>query len=97
MSTDVKIIPLVDLNTQLNSYALDFYKHGIVEAIRNDNGLKSGQEYIFLTDFLLILKTIVVSLEQMGGTENDIVYANFKKLEASYNRKCNKAFSAAHF
>lgn len=45
-----------------NAYILDFFKHGDMEALVRDNGIKSGDVWFHLKDFSLILATIVTSL-----------------------------------
>ncbi|KAF9871134.1 DEAD/DEAH box helicase [Colletotrichum karsti] len=45
-----------------NAYILDFFKHGDMEALVRDNGIKRGDVWFHLKDFSLILATIVTSL-----------------------------------
>ncbi|GLV41143.1 Mtr4 helicase [Carabus blaptoides fortunei] len=98
MCTEVKTIPVIDLKRNLNGYALDFFRHGIVEAIRNDNGLKQGAEFALIKDFILLIKTIVVALEEMEvKDENDVVIGHFKKLSDKYNVLFCKAFDLSGF
>lgn len=98
MCTEVKTIPVIDLNRKLNGYALDFYRHGIIEAIRKDNGLKQGAEFTLIKDFYLLIKTIVVSLEEMKvKDENDVVLGHFKKLSDKYGELYDKAFGPSGF
>ncbi|UJR11193.1 hypothetical protein I4U23_015374 [Adineta vaga] len=66
-----KVVPFIDIdccdhtNTayHLNSYALDFYKHGSETLITTENGLNSGDTYNLLLDFQLVLSSIKTSLE----------------------------------
>ncbi|XP_063232195.1 probable ATP-dependent RNA helicase DDX60 isoform X2 [Bacillus rossius redtenbacheri] len=69
--TDMKVVPLVDLDTTLNGYAWDFYNHGIVSAIVHDNKLKSGSEFDKIRDFMLVLKAITVTLEDLEPCDSD--------------------------
>ncbi|XP_075224227.1 putative ATP-dependent RNA helicase DDX60 isoform X2 [Lycorma delicatula] len=39
--TDAKVIPIIDLETPLNGYAFDFYRHGVLKSIVEDNTLSS--------------------------------------------------------
>lgn len=71
----MKIVPTVKLDLEYNSYALDFYKHGIKQAICRDNGLKSGDDFRLLKDFMLTLKSIHLSLSEMLGSESKLLKA----------------------
>uniref|UniRef100_A0A8C3XTJ1 DExD/H-box helicase 60 n=1 Tax=Chelydra serpentina TaxID=8475 RepID=A0A8C3XTJ1_CHESE len=42
----------------LNAYALDFYKHGSLKAMAQDNGIHEGAAYLLLKDFSLAIKAI---------------------------------------
>ena len=44
----------------LNSYAYDFFNHGIESAIERENCLKSGQSFAMLKDFMLVLQVIFI-------------------------------------
>lgn len=60
----------------LNAYLYDFFKHGNVNAIERDNGIRKGDIWYLLNDFSLVLATIVTSFENFlklaPGTEADI-------------------------
>lgn len=45
-----------------NAYIYDFFKHGDMNALVRDNGIKGGDVWFRLKDFSLILATIVTSL-----------------------------------
>jgi hypothetical protein len=56
----------------LNSYLLDFFKHGDAIALTRDNEIKQGDVWFRLKDFSLVLATIVTSLAGfMGLKEGD--------------------------
>ncbi|KAG9479942.1 hypothetical protein GDO78_011786 [Eleutherodactylus coqui] len=69
----------------LNAYALDFYKHGCLEAIENDNGFNFGEAYYALRDFYLTIAAISVSLTEL--CESDPVAMAFEQLKSMYHEK----------
>lgn len=73
----------------LNSYALDFFKHGSLSAIIMDNGLNSGDAYCQLKDFKLTIASISVSLKELCEDENDPVALAFDQLNTMYFEKFN--------
>lgn len=89
----IKLVPLIDIEEDYNGYAADFYRHGIVQAIMKDNGLKQGSEFARLVDFQLVLRTIVMSLEELDPRDKeDPIYVNFKQLSHAYDQKFYAAF-----
>ena len=50
---------------KLNAYLLDFYTHGQVESLVYANGIRRGDVWYFLKDFVLALLTIKTSLEEL--------------------------------
>nr|XP_020661135.1 probable ATP-dependent RNA helicase DDX60 isoform X1 [Pogona vitticeps]XP_020661137.1 probable ATP-dependent RNA helicase DDX60 isoform X1 [Pogona vitticeps]XP_020661138.1 probable ATP-dependent RNA helicase DDX60 isoform X1 [Pogona vitticeps] len=73
----------------LNSYVLDFYKHGSLVAMSQDNGILEGEAYNLLKDFSLALKAISVSLRELCDNEDDNVVHAFEQLTDSYWEKLN--------
>uniref|UniRef100_A0A8B9SFL6 DExD/H-box helicase 60 n=1 Tax=Anas platyrhynchos TaxID=8839 RepID=A0A8B9SFL6_ANAPL len=71
----------------LNAYALDFYKHGSLTALTTDNWLNEGEAYYLLKDFLLVIKSIGVSLSELCDDPNDNVLLAFQKLGENYDKK----------
>ena len=61
-----KVIPFIDIYSRdhtntayyLNSYALDFFKHGSETLLITENKLKSGEVYGLLLDFHLMLSSV---------------------------------------
>jgi hypothetical protein len=91
--TDVKVVPIVELDKIYNGYAWDFYNHGIVAAIMNDNGLKQGADFSMLHDFSLMLKVIKTSLSELEPVdENDQVLKTFNVVEENFYAKLKKAY-----
>jgi hypothetical protein len=83
----VKVVPVVELNETYNGYAWDFYNHGIISAIENDNGLKQGADYAMLFDFALVLKTIKTSLSEFEPVnENDQILRTFDIVEKNFHK-----------
>ncbi|KAL0940461.1 DEAD/DEAH box helicase [Colletotrichum truncatum] len=58
----IPIYPDETNNVPFNAYILDFFKHGDMEALVRDNGIKKGDVWSHLKGFSLILATIVASL-----------------------------------
>jgi hypothetical protein len=94
VSTNVKVIPIVELDTVYNGYAWDFYNHGVSVAIRRDNGLKAGDDYCLLHDFLLMLTAIRTSLEELQPINvEDEVLRTFTLVEYNFRGKFRKAYA----
>ncbi|XP_038173537.1 probable ATP-dependent RNA helicase DDX60 [Arvicola amphibius] len=74
----------------LNAYALDFYKHGSLEALTQDNGIHYGTAYQMLKDFCLTIKSISVSLRELCENEDDNVVLAFEQLSESFAEKFGK-------
>ena len=53
-----------------NAYLLDFLKHGSLQPLEDDNGIRKGDVWFYLNDFSLILATIVTSLANFLGLKN---------------------------
>ncbi|XP_034234769.1 probable ATP-dependent RNA helicase DDX60 isoform X2 [Thrips palmi] len=71
----VKIVPTLELDFPCNSYALDFYKYGNADAIRYENGLRSGHDFNLLKDFSTVLKCIQISLTEMLNPDAKLLKA----------------------
>ncbi|XP_043369276.1 probable ATP-dependent RNA helicase DDX60 isoform X2 [Dermochelys coriacea] len=74
----------------LNAYALDFYKHGSLKAMAQDNGIHEGAAYLLLKDFSLTIKAISVSLSELCDDDEDNVVQAFCQLSDSYWEKLQK-------
>ncbi|NXN96187.1 DDX60 helicase, partial [Rhinopomastus cyanomelas] len=74
----------------LNAYALDFYKHGCLSALRVDNWLNEGDAYYALKDFLLLIKSVRTSLSELCDDPNDHVLLAFQQLAEIYEDKLNR-------
>ncbi|XP_029336518.1 probable ATP-dependent RNA helicase DDX60 isoform X3 [Mus caroli] len=71
----------------LNAYALDFYKHGSLIGLVQDNGMHQGEAYNLLKDFKLTIKSISVSLRELCENEEDNVVLAFEQLSTSFQEK----------
>lgn len=72
----IPINPNGDARLRWNAYIYDFFKHGDMEALVRDNGIKGGDVWFLLKDFSLVLATIVTSLTnflQPGSSIDDAV------------------------
>ncbi|KID83228.1 DEAD-like helicase [Metarhizium guizhouense ARSEF 977] len=70
----IPIHPNCDARIPWNAYIYDFFKHGDMEALVRDNGIKGGDVWFHLKDFSLILATIVTSLTnffELGSSIDD--------------------------
>ncbi|XP_065662384.1 LOW QUALITY PROTEIN: probable ATP-dependent RNA helicase DDX60 isoform X3 [Hydra vulgaris] len=99
--TDVHEIPLMkngfeNKNYKLNSYALDFYKHGNVKAIREENGLKCGEEFGKIKDFMLTLKSIACSFD-LYAPKDDSVRRAFRQVADEFEKNVKSAFGLFSF
>ncbi|KKZ63284.1 hypothetical protein EMCG_00267 [[Emmonsia] crescens] len=74
------VVPYLELYPEegkvpLNAYLYDFFKHGNVDAIERDNGIRKGDIWFLLNDFSMVLATIVTSFENFlkltPGTDAD--------------------------
>ncbi|GCC33188.1 hypothetical protein chiPu_0011656 [Chiloscyllium punctatum] len=77
----------------LNAYALDFYKHGCLDALHTDNGLNRGEAFNLIKDFLLVIASISTSLEDLCHNESDPVVMAFQQLHRSYQSKFEAVWS----
>ncbi|XP_008683839.2 probable ATP-dependent RNA helicase DDX60 isoform X1 [Ursus maritimus] len=71
----------------LNAYALDFYKHGSLTGLVQDNGINEGAAYQLLKDFALTIKSISVSLRELCENEDDNVVLAFEQLSDTFFEK----------
>ncbi|KAJ9596453.1 hypothetical protein L9F63_012537 [Diploptera punctata] len=91
--TDVKIVPLLELDEVYNGYAWDFYTHGIAAAMQRDNNLRQGDDFAKLLDFLLVLQCIETSLSELEPLkEDDAILKTFKFVTEEFNEKFYKAY-----
>ncbi|XP_049720759.1 probable ATP-dependent RNA helicase DDX60 isoform X1 [Elephas maximus indicus] len=74
----------------LNAYALDFYKHGSLKGLVQDNRIHEGEAYTLLKDFALTIKSISVSLRELCENEDDNVVLAFEQLSTTFFEKFNK-------
>ena len=94
--TDVKVVPIIstDEDDILNAYALDFYNHGNQKAIITENCIQHGDAFSLLKDFLLVIKSILVSLMELGPDDDDVIAA-FKQLAHEYSAQFQKSFGCS--
>jgi hypothetical protein len=92
-------IPKVTLGDSLNGYILDFYNHGIYKSLIKDNGVREGEVFNLLKEFMLVLNTISSSLQQMApgdkddkDREVDLLIQAFQQLADTFKLKFDKAF-----
>jgi hypothetical protein len=103
-----RIVPYVDIDARdhtnssyyLNSYALDFFRHGSERLLMSENELDRGETYHLLSDFLVSLTSIKTSLTNIIEDEikqtsnNDIQFFKplDKKLSAIQHNFSNKFY-----
>ena len=85
------MVPTLEHNIDLNAYAYDFFNHGNYKALIQENGLMEGEAYNSLKDFMLVLKSISVSLTEMGPEDGDEVVRAFTQLDEEFEAKFHKA------
>ncbi|XP_019521038.1 PREDICTED: probable ATP-dependent RNA helicase DDX60 isoform X2 [Hipposideros armiger] len=71
----------------LNAYALDFYKHGSLIGLVQDNRMNEGEAYQLLKDFSLTIQSISVSLRELCDNEEDNVVLAFEQLNETFHEK----------
>ncbi|CAF3527387.1 unnamed protein product [Rotaria sordida] len=85
-----RIVPYVDIDARdhtnsayyLNSYALDFFRHGSEKLLMSENELDRSETYHLLSDFFLSLTSIKTSLHTIMENEikhidnNDVKFFN---------------------
>lgn len=64
---EAAVIPHLELHpdetrSPLNSYLLDFYKHGSLQPLQDANGIRKSDVWFVLNDFSMVLATIATSL-----------------------------------
>ncbi|XP_042556908.1 probable ATP-dependent RNA helicase DDX60 [Dipodomys spectabilis] len=74
----------------LNAYILDFYKHGSLKGLVQDNRINEGEAYNLLKDFSLTVKSISVSLRELCENEDDNVVLAFEQLSETFSEKFKK-------
>ncbi|XP_045319557.1 probable ATP-dependent RNA helicase DDX60 isoform X1 [Leopardus geoffroyi] len=74
----------------LNAYALDFYKHGSLTGLVQDNRMNEGTAYDLLKDFALTIRSISVSLRELCENEDDNVVLAFEQLSETFSEKLNQ-------
>ncbi|CAF1367167.1 unnamed protein product [Adineta steineri] len=106
-----RIIPFIDIDARdhtnsayyLNSYALDFFKHGSETSLIKENDLKPGDIYNLLLDFFLMLSSIKTSLqiildnEHKQVTDNDAhffqpLFEKISRIREIYSKKFYKQY-----
>lgn len=90
-NVNVKVVPTLELDFKCNSYALDFYKHGIRQAICRENGLRAGSDFALLQDFLLVLKSLYMSLTEMLSPDANLLVAMERIIE-NFSANFRKAY-----
>ncbi|XP_023492096.2 probable ATP-dependent RNA helicase DDX60-like isoform X2 [Equus caballus] len=71
----------------LNAYVLNFYKHGSLTRLCQDNGMPMGQILKLLKDFALNIQTISDFLSELCKDEHDNVVLAFKQLSELFQEK----------
>ncbi|XP_045687217.1 probable ATP-dependent RNA helicase DDX60 isoform X1 [Phyllostomus hastatus] len=74
----------------LNAYVLDFYKHGSLLGLVQDNRMNESEAYRLLKDFSLTVKSISVSLRELCENEEDNVVLAFEQLSETFSGKLKK-------
>jgi hypothetical protein len=101
---DPKMVPIFDEydeNVTLNSYLLDFYKHGQIESLVKYNKITSDSVWDRLRSFSLVLKALWAAMDrrsrnaQESGEETEfndpLVLKTFQTLSSEFARKLKEA------
>lgn len=62
---------MIGKKVTLNSYLLDFYRHGEIPTLIRENRVRRSDIWFVLNEFSLVLATIVISLESSINREGD--------------------------
>lgn len=89
--TDVKVVPTLEVDVDLNAYAYDFFNHGNYKALIQENGLMQGDAFNLLKDFMLVLQSISVSLTELAPKDGDDVIAAFTQLAQEFQSNFGEA------
>jgi hypothetical protein len=107
-------VPFVDMNVcdhtnstyHLNSYAVDFFKHGSEALLISENQLSPNDTNRLLTDFHLVLSSIKTSLQIIVSNEerltpNDMafflpLYESILDIQKIFSRKFYEEYPPAH-
>ena len=89
--TDVKVVPTLEVDVDLNAYAYDFFNHGNDKALTQENGLMQGDAFNLLKDFMLVLLSISVSLTELAPEDGDDVVAAFTQLAQEFQSNFREA------
>ena len=106
-----KIVPFVDIDCRdhtstayhLNSYALDFYRHGSEKLLIEENLISPGDTYGLLLDFRLVLSSVATSLkiiandeEKRGSFEGFLIFSqlcqSFSGVENVFTRRFQRQY-----
>lgn len=73
---EAAVIPHLEIypeetRSPLNSYLLDFYKHGSLQPLEEANGIRKSDVWFVLNDFSMVLATIATSLALHIGLGQD--------------------------
>ncbi len=94
------------IQAALNAWALDFFKHGQLEALEHDNGIQPGNMYDLILTMCLTIKAITAVLEKRhlecedAGT--DVAYSSrnvvrvFKAVSKEFETKFRAAYPQAY-
>ncbi len=91
MYTDVKVVPTLEVDVDLNAYAYDFFNHGNCKALIQENGLMEGSAFHLLKDFMLVLESISVSLTELAPEDGDDVVRAFTQLAEEFQSQFEEA------
>ncbi|GCB73226.1 probable ATP-dependent RNA helicase DDX60 [Scyliorhinus torazame] len=94
-SSNIPVLNLMKYDQQgrrmpLNAYALDFYRHGSLKALLNDNMLHLGEAYNVLNEFQITLSSISTSLKELCDNKEDAVVLAFEQLKDTFYQKFEK-------
>jgi hypothetical protein len=93
-----KIVPFVDIDCRdhtnkayhLDSYALDFYKHGSEKLLIMENELNPGNTHDLLLDFRFVLASIATSLEVIVKTKENEITTDYQEFFLPLYKKISR-------
>ena len=97
---DPKMVPIFEIydeeTASLNSYLLDFYKHGQKHALSRYNKLKDDDVWEFLQNFHLVLKALTAAMKRRHASgnvpfDNNDVLQTFERITEHFGAQIREA------
>ena len=78
-------LPTLDTSLPLNSYIVDFYRSGDIDALISENGIPRSRIFDLLKRFDLMLSGLIRALGLLGLGEASLLLRAFQHMQAQYH------------